>query len=82
MTSSKKLPVAGGLALVAGILLMAVVHQLAWRSFGADSGSMLEIRMPAEMPWFMPLGPLAMALTFVGGALLIVSLVRWTRKIA
>lgn len=80
MATTTKLLLAGGLALLAGTVLMTLLHHFARRSFGAGSADAMwmdhGMRMPHEMPWFMPLGPLAMALTFVGVVFLIVSLVR------
>jgi hypothetical protein len=80
MTTTTKLSLAGGLTLLAGIVLMTLLHRSAWQSFGAGSADAMwmhhGMRMPHEMPWFMPLGPLAMALAFVGVVFLIVSLIR------
>ncbi len=84
MTTTRKLSLAGGLALLAGIVLMTVLHWFAWQSFGAgpaDAAWMHHgMRMPHEMPWFSPLGPLAMVLALVGVAFLIASLVRLTTR--
>jgi 1,4-dihydroxy-2-naphthoate octaprenyltransferase len=80
MTTTKKLFLAGGLVLLAGIVLMTLLHQVAWRSFGVGStdGAWMHqgMPMPHEMPWWMGLGPLAMALSFGGVVILIVSFVR------
>jgi len=80
MTTTKKLFLAGGLALLAGIVLMTLLHQFAWRSFGVGSTNGVWMHqgmpMPHEMPWWMALGPLAMALSFGGVVILIVSFVR------
>ena len=84
MTTTRKLSLAGGLAQLAGIVLMTVLHWSAWQSFSAgpaDAAWMHQgMRMPHEMPWFSPLGPLAMVLAVVGVAFLIASLVRLTTR--
>ena len=80
MATTKKFSIIGGLALLSGIGLMVLLHQFAWRFMHADTTNTALLhhgmRIPHEMPWFMPLGPLAMALTFAGAVVLVVSLVR------
>ena len=84
MTTTRKLSLAGGLALLAGVVLMTGLHWLAWQSFGAGPADAAwahhGMRMPHEMPWFSPLGPLAVVLALVGVAFLIASLVRLTTR--
>ena len=78
--TTTKLSLAGGLALLAGVVLMVTLHRFAWQSSGMGSADAMWLHhgmsMPHEMPWFMPLGPLAMALAFAGIAFLLVSLIR------
>lgn len=80
MAATTKLSLAGGLALLAGVVLFALLHRFAWQSFGTGPADAMPMHhpphMPHETPWFMPLGPLAMALTFVGIVLLIATLIR------
>ena len=84
MTMTTKLSLAGGVALLAGIMLMTLLHRFAWQSFGAGSADAAwmhhGMRMSHEIPWFAPLGPLAMVLALVGVAFLIASLVRLTTR--
>ncbi|PZR84753.1 MAG: hypothetical protein DI537_32100 [Stutzerimonas stutzeri] len=81
MTGPKKLSLGGGFALLAGLILMAALHQLAWRTF-ADRAMDRGFHMPDAMPWFMALCPLAMALMVGGIALLVISLLRRLGKAA
>ena len=75
-----RLSLARGLALLTGIVLMTILHRSAWQSFGAGSADATwmhhGMRMPHEMPWFIPLGPLAMTLAFIGVVFLVASLIR------
>ena len=73
-----RLSMTGGLAVLAGIVLMTFLHQFAWRAFGAGSAQVVGpgMGMPHEMSWFMPLGPVAMVLIVGGAATLVVSLLR------
>ncbi|MBI0539486.1 hypothetical protein D9599_28635 [Roseomonas sp. KE2513] len=84
MTRAKKLLLTGATTLAAGVALMLLLHRLAWNSFNAASMETPWMRggmgMHHEMPWFMPMGPLAMVLTLTGAVLLVASLARLTTR--
>ena len=83
MTGTKKLATLGGVALLPGIALMIVLHQLGPGHFAMDSAgapwthSMMHA--PGEMGWAMALGPVAMVLWFGGILSLLVALGQFPR---
>ena len=79
MTGTKKLATVGGAALLSGIGMMIVLHQLGPGHFATVStGTPWTHPMtpaPGAMGWAMALGPVAMALWFGGMLSLVVALV-------
>jgi hypothetical protein len=80
MTATRKLATVGGVALLFGVALMAVLHQFGAGHFAAASTGTSwpypMMPMMDEMGWTMALGPVAMALWFGGILSLIMALVR------
>jgi hypothetical protein len=78
--TATKLSLVGGLALLAGIVLMAALHGAAWHPAGMTGANAMAMHhgmgMPHAMPWFMALGPLAMVLALAGILFLLASVVR------
>jgi hypothetical protein len=80
MTATRKLAIAGGVALLLGVALMIILHQFGAGHLAAvstgTSWTYLMMPMMGEMGWAMALGPVAMALWFGGILSLVVALVR------
>jgi hypothetical protein len=85
MTATKR-SLAGGLVLLAAVVLMADPHWAAWHPASkgwADAMTMHPgMGMGHAMPWFMALGPLAMVLALTGVVFLLASVMRLATKTA